>query len=82
MSSGVEFEEDKFSFNKTTPTASTPGVPNMGYGRPQIPSNTPKMAQWLMKHGIKSSHAAQVVLVVIVIINIIISFIVVNMFVL
>ncbi len=85
MASGVQFEEDSFSFDKP-PSASSKATggfeapPNLGYGRPQLPSNTPKMAQWLMKHGIKSSRAAQAVLIVVVIINIIITFVVIKFF--
>ena len=82
MASGVEFEEDKFTFGKPAGnTVSAPsGMPNLGYGRPQLPSNTPKMAQWLMKHGIKSSASAQAILIALVIFNIIVTFVVVKFF--
>ncbi|MES2216207.1 MAG: hypothetical protein V4481_02830 [Patescibacteria group bacterium] len=87
MSSGVQFEEDSFSFNKPAAPSSAPTTsggfqapPNLGYGRPQLPSNTPKMAQWLMRHGIKSPNAAQTILVVVVIVNIIITFVVIKFF--
>jgi hypothetical protein len=80
MSSGVEFDEDKFSYSKP-PVQASAGMPQMTYGRP-IPDNAPKMAKWLMRHGIKSTASAQTVLVIVVIINIIVTFIVVNVFIL
>lgn len=72
MSSGVEFDEDKFSFGSPSPA---PGpVPSFsGYG--QVSGNEPKMVRWLMSKGIVNSPAAaQRLLVIIMIINFIIAF--------
>jgi hypothetical protein len=85
MSSGVEFEEDKFMSGRPSTPSSSAGnsnshLPNLGYGRPIPPPNTPKMSQWLMKHGIKSEHSAQVILIGIIIFNIVVTFIMVKFF--
>jgi hypothetical protein len=79
MSSGVEFEEDSFSYKPKPrlsggPAGSSPGVPaSVG--------NEPKMVQWLMRHGIaKSGTSAQVILIIVVIINIIITYVVIKYF--
>ncbi len=78
MSSGVEFEEDKFmGGHAATPPRPNSG-PNLGYGRPQLPSNTSKMTIWLMKHGIKSERGAQIVLFGVIIFNIIVTFLVIS----
>ncbi len=82
--SNVQFEEDNFSFKKPPTVApSTPGfqVQSPNYGHPNVPDNTPKMSRWLMNHGIKSSNAAQIVLIAVVVINIIVTIIMVKFFV-
>jgi hypothetical protein len=80
--SDVQFDEDNFSFKKPTNTqTSIGGVQTQNYGAPQVPDNTPRMSRWLMNHGVKSSNAAQIVLIVVVIINIIVTIIMVKFFV-
>ncbi len=75
MSSGVEFDEDKFSYGTPRPSSSSmPGVNNYGkpvYANSNVPSG---MAGWLVRKGlVKSPNVAQVVLVVIVIVNALIT---------
>lgn len=77
MSSGVEFEEDKMGyavkrqqFSNSQPTF----VGGVG-----INNSDPKMIQWLMRKGIvKSSGAGQVVLIVILLLNVIITYFIIK----
>lgn len=88
MSEGVEFDEDQFGMKPRPnyggqPGTSRPGMPggmqNSGYQVPSSARNEPKMVQFLMRHGLaKSPVAAQVILVVIIAINIIITYVVVK----
>lgn len=79
MSSGVEFDEDQLKY---APRANT--TPGGSFGAPGqfvTPNNEPRMVQWLMKKGIvKSPTAAQVILIGLVVINLIITFVVINYF--
>jgi hypothetical protein len=82
MSSGVEFDEDKFSYARPTPAQGSPvGVPNAAYTSP-VASNTRGMHGWLMRHGVKSAAGAQVVLIAVVILNIVVTFVVIKFFIL
>jgi len=66
MSSGVEFDEDKF------------GAANRAYSSARSES---KMTNWLMKHGLaKSAGSAQTIMIVFIIINLIIAYILIKKF--
>ena len=79
MSNGVEFDEDKFSFNKPV---SRPGVQQpTNYGGSMSGGSVPPLAQWMIsKHIVKSAAAAQGVLIGLVVVNIIITFVVIRFF--
>lgn len=82
MSEGIEFEEDNFGRPSTGAHigayGGSPGLSAQGFS---IPSNTPKMTAWLMKKGIaKSEKSATGVLLIVVAINIIITFIIFKLF--
>jgi hypothetical protein len=81
MSSGVEFDEDKFSYSKPPTAAAPSGMSSMKYGTP-VPVGTSKMEAWLMRHGIKSTGGAQAILIAIIILNLVVTFVVINFFVL
>lgn len=78
MSNGVEFDEDKYGLGGQMSAqqrfaSPSPGMTHSGGGS--------KMAQWLIKKGIvKSDTGAQVVLIIIVVINIVITYFVINYF--
>ncbi len=73
MSTGVEFDEDKFRYANPQ----RPGGMNMG-GSSGARSS---MNAWLMKHGLaKSDKSAQAILVAVVVINAIITFVVFKYF--
>jgi hypothetical protein len=75
MSSGVEFDEDKIIYRRPAPG----GSPSIGGGNPGRPSSG--MAAWLIRKGwAKSNNSAQILLVVIVLINIIITYILIKYF--
>ena len=78
MSSGVEFDEDKFNF--APPRApGMAGVPT--YGRPTQMSNVPGMSAWLIKKGIvKTPAAAQMFLIGLVLVNAIITYVALKYF--
>lgn len=87
MSSGVEFDEDKFNYApKPQQSASAgPGAFQAPRSSTQIrypdAGKQPSMVRFLMRHGLaKSAQTAQIYLVAIVIINIIITFIVIKFF--
>jgi hypothetical protein len=80
MVTGVEFDEDKFSYAPTrqnkAPGAS--GAPDR-YNKLQYSSRASGLSGWLISHGwAKSEKAAQGILLAIVVINIIITYIVVK----
>jgi hypothetical protein len=69
-SSGVEFEEDKFSYG-TKPR----GANGVAGGEPS------KMAQWLMDHGLaKSAKSAQYIMIGVIIACLILTYLVYKMF--
>jgi hypothetical protein len=86
MSSGVEFDEDSFSYSaKPRVPGSVQGSQPNDYGG--VPgyntsnSNPHGMAGFLIRHGLaKSNNSAQIVLVAVVVLNIIITFIVIRYF--
>ncbi len=78
MSEGIEFDEDKFGKPAAPTTSASGGVPNATFGQPNPPANAPKMAQWLMRKGIRSEHAAQAILIGVVIFNFILTFVIVK----
>lgn len=85
MSSGVEFEEDKFSYSAPRPATTQPTQFRGAdpYSGSTVNQNDPKMVQWLVRKGFaKSASAAQGVLIAIVIINIVITYIVISYFIL
>jgi len=84
MSSGVEFEEDSFSYKKP----GQQGQPSFGraspggYGGPGFGAqNEPGMVRFLMRHGLaKSPAVAQGILIGVVIVDLIITYIIVKYF--
>ncbi len=77
MPSGVEFEEDKMRYGRP------PGF--VGQNSPTnqyVPTgNEPPMVRWLMRHGLsKSPISAQIILVVVVLINIAITYFIIKNF--
>lgn len=76
MSNGVEFEEDKYGLGGQMSAQQRFASPQVGGSSVQS-----KMAVWLIKKGIvKSETGAQVVLLVVVVINIAITFFVIKYF--
>jgi hypothetical protein len=76
MSNGVEFDEDKYGLAGQMSAQQRFASPQAGGGSAQS-----KMAAWLIKKGIvQSETGAQAVLLVIVIINIAITFFVIKYF--
>ncbi len=76
MSSGIEFEEDSFSRNYAKPTnANTSNTSNQNYSYNNYEQPAERgITGWLMKHGLaKSPQGAQVIMLVIVVINMIIT---------
>lgn len=78
MASGVEFEEDKFSYKPPsqvqTGFSSRPAF-SAPTGQVNINRNDPKMVQWLMRKGLANSPAsAQAILLVVIIINLAITY--------
>jgi len=74
MSSGVEFDEDKFSFGAPSGQAAR-------YGRATSSAGVPKMSAWLMKKGIvKSPMAAQIFLIGLILFNVIITYVAIKYF--
>lgn len=81
MSSGVEFDEDKISYGKPRVTGSS--VPGMAHMQGFSTAEQRGMAGWLMKKGwAKSPATAQTILIVIVVLNAILTFIIINYFIL
>lgn len=77
MSNGVEFEEDKYGLGGQM-NAQQRFVPGQSGG---TSASSSKMARWLINKGIvKSDSGAQIMLIVIVIINIIVTFFVIKYF--
>lgn len=78
MSNGVEFDTDNSSrFVPRSGGISGSSMP----GNFAPTGNEPKMVKWLMKKGIvKSPRIGQAILVAVVIINIIVTFVVINYF--
>jgi len=79
--SSVEFDEDKFGKPPTPPVVSptySPNIPNATFGNPGPRPGTPRMAAWLMRKGIRSEHAAQAVLIGVVVFNIIVTIIIIK----
>ncbi len=72
MSSGIEFEEDNFSKNYAKPANSQQNYSYNNYGSQQ--QGERGLTGWLMKHGLaKSPQGAQMVMLIIVVINMIIT---------
>jgi hypothetical protein len=84
MSTGVEFDEDKISYGAPRQqTYSAPPASGGFGGQPgaMINHNDPKMVQWLMRKGIvKSPAAAQTLLILVVIINIALTYYIITSF--
>jgi hypothetical protein len=81
MSSGVEFEEDKFNYTPQRPAPGGFSAPPSfgGGGAPVINRNDPKMVQWLMKKGFATTPAAaQGILIIIILINIAITYFIIS----
>lgn len=77
MSSGVEFEEDKFEYSPQNQTQQTAPVFQGGVA-PDAATHT-GMIGWLIKKGIvKSENTGKYVLLAVIVINIIITFIVIK----
>jgi hypothetical protein len=77
MPSGVEFDEDSLTSSYRRPGA--PGRPSVGgvYQRPPQGG----MTGWLIRKGwVKSNGTAQVVLIVIVIINVVATYVLIKFF--
>jgi hypothetical protein len=73
MSSGIEFEEDSFSRNYAKPANTGASNQNYSYNNYEQPAER-GITGWLMKHGLaKSPQGAQVIMLVIVVINMIIT---------
>lgn len=81
MVTGVEFDEDKFSY---APRPSKPGMAPApaSYNNLQYASSRPSgMAGWLMSHGwAKSEKSAQGIMVGIMAVNFIIMYVVIKYF--
>lgn len=74
MSNGVEFDEDKYGLAGQTSA-------QQRFAGPQSGRVNSKMAQWLITKGIvKTETGAQAVLLVVVILNIIITYFVIQYF--
>ena len=84
MVSGVEFDEDKIDYGGPRAIrrpSSTAGGPAPAYNVAQYNARGSGMAGWLVSHGwAKSETAAQIILIVIVLINIVITYVVVKFF--
>lgn len=81
MASGVEFDEDKFSYGRPRPTGSMPATGGSAYPQTSYGSGEriPGLTGWLVRHHLaKSENSAQYVMVGIIIINIIITFLVIK----
>jgi hypothetical protein len=71
MSSGIEFEEDNFSKHYAQPTNS---AQNYSYNNYNTPPEEKGLSGWMMKHGLaKSPQGAQVIMLIIIVINMIIT---------
>lgn len=78
MSSGVEFDEDKISYG-VKPRYTNMASPASGGYSPMTGGDQPGMVGWLIRKNIaKTPGAAQGILIVLVITNIIITFFVIN----
>ena len=74
MSNNVEFDVDKVEYTSRPGMSSSSLMNSSG-------KNEPKMVQWLIRHGIVNSpHTAQAVLIVVVVINLVITYIIVKYF--
>lgn len=81
MSSGVEFEEDKFTYTPRKPSTGGFSAPSSvgGAGTSLINRNDPKMVQWLMRKGFATSPgAAQGILIAVIIINALITYFIIS----
>jgi hypothetical protein len=84
MSSGVEFDEDNFSYSAKPRVQGIPAGANSYVSVPRSngggdTSNIHGIAGFLIRHGIaKSYNSAQVIMIAIVIVNIVVTFIVVH----
>ena len=83
MASGVEFDEDKFSYTPpkgAQPVGASPSFPAGSSGYSSAPKG---MSGWLIAHGLaKSEKSAQVMMVFLVLVNIVITVLVVKYFIL
>ncbi len=83
MSTGVEFDEDKISYGapRQQTYSAAPSSGAFGGSQPgaMINRNDPKMVQWLMKKGFaRTPGAAQGILIVVILINLIITYFVIS----
>ncbi len=84
MSSGVEFDEDTIGrAQRPTVAQQTPSSQgSAGFGMSVNP-NDPKMIQWLMRRGFaRSPNAAQGILILVIILNVIITYALISYFIL
>ena len=77
MSSGIEFDEDKFNYSSKPQPNSSGGV-NMQGGYPQRDAGG--IVGWLIRKGwAKTEASANIILLVVVVINIIVTVLVVKL---
>lgn len=83
MSSGVEFDEEGSNFARPSASRNTVGSSNSRSSAPQYSptGNEPAMIRWLLRHGyVKTPTAANAVLLVLVALNILVTYFVVTNF--
>jgi len=83
MSSGVEFDEEGSSYARPSAPRNTVGRANSDFGAPQYTptGNEPAMVRWLLRHGyVKTPAAANIVLLVLVGLNVVVTYFVVTNF--
>ena len=81
MSSEVQFDEDSFSYGRPKPGGQFGGSALTQIGQANYGTAEKGMVAWLMRYGIaKSSNFARGILVAVVIVNIVITFIMIKLF--
>ncbi|MEI6304769.1 MAG: hypothetical protein WCP09_01990 [Candidatus Taylorbacteria bacterium] len=84
MSSGVEFDEEGSSYARPNVSRNNNvGRPNSNFDAPQYTptGNEPAMVRWLLRHGyVKTPAAANIVLLVLVGLNVVVTYFVVTNF--
>ncbi|MEK7610123.1 MAG: hypothetical protein AAB470_03355 [Patescibacteria group bacterium] len=79
MSSNVEFEGDDMKYTMKSPSSGSAGS---GFsGQSSSNDNQPKMVRWLMNNGLaKSPATAQGILIGVIIVNVIITYVLIDYF--